>query len=58
MTALPLLSFWAIAQPKIKTLASNFVHILVAHGSIIGIPVLWISIKKDFLAFIFEKSKF
>ena len=41
MTSLPLPGRWAIAQPKIKILAWNFVQLLMAHSSIAYIPFLY-----------------
>ena len=37
VTSLPILGFWTTEPPKIKILAGNFVHLLVADSSIIHI---------------------
>ena len=56
MTSLPLLGFWAFAQPNIKILAWNFVHRLVAHSSIIYIIHFYIY-KTSFLGHLFLKNQ-
>ena len=57
MTSLPLSGLWANTEPKIKILASNFVHLLLVHSSITPIPLFWIfSEFLSLLTFIFEKK--
>ena len=53
MTSLPLLGFWAIAQPKRKILAWNFGHLLITHSSMICIYGFWIYVKKRLLKHLF-----
>ena len=58
VASLPLPGFWTITQPKIKILAWIFVHLLLAHISVIRIPVFGISKKMISSASIFDKLKF
>ena len=56
VTSAPLHGFWSIAQPKIKILAGNFVHLLLVHSSILYIPGFEIPLKNDFVGINFLKK--